>query len=442
MKPHAVQKWLINRWLAWIVTAPLVALLLLTTLQYREIDAQVAGERGGGASLLIAPEPVTSGRILNDYEDFYIVGRLYREGEILRAYDNAYLTAAQQRFTGTTTFMPWAYPPQLTALTPLLPMAGLGWSYFAFMTTTLVMFLWMLTRFGSRLTGAALLLVFPALLLVVRLGQNGMLTGALIGLFLLEFSRGRKSAGIPLGLMCIKPHLAIALGVITLLHRRWSTIIIGAVIVLATSFLATLVLGIAAWPAFFNGAKAAGGFLREGLFPLYRMSSIYAAARSFGVGPDTAMLVHIIGAVLGLGTLVLAWQRRLKRNRLLALTAVVTLFVSPYNYDYDLACLAFAAALILPEILARASTPQIVGFYAFAWIGTGAGLAQHFNAVLFAGNITHVHGSALNWSFQAIGLIGAAILAAVILRQRQAMAVVGNAGFELNGCKAIAGGTA
>ncbi|WP_394659512.1 glycosyltransferase family 87 protein [uncultured Novosphingobium sp.] len=442
MKLHAVQQLLINRWLAWVVTAPLVALLLLTTLQYRDIDAQVPHERAEGESMLIAPAPVAGGRILNDYEDFYIVGRLYREGEILRAYDNAYLTAAQRRFTGTTTFMPWAYPPQLTALTPLLPMVGLGWSYFAFMTATLMLFLWVLTRFGIRLTGAALLAIFPALLLVVRLGQNGMLTGALIGLFLLEFLRGRKSAGIPLGLMCIKPHLAFALGLMTLLHRRWSTIAIGMVIVVMTSVLATLVLGVAAWPAFFNGAKAAGGFLREGLFPLYRMSSIYAAARSFGTGPDTAMLIHIIGALLGLGTLVLAWQRRLKRNRLLALTAFMTLFVSPYNYDYDLVCLAFAVALILPEMLARATSLQIIGFYALAWVGTGAGLMQHFNAVLFAGTTAHLHGSALNWSFQAIGLIGAAILAAVILRQRQAMAVVGNADFELNGCKAIAGGTA
>lgn len=416
---------LVNEWLAWLLVLPLLALIAMTTLQYRAIEGETEENLGKAGSLLISDASVGNARILNDYEDFYIVGRLFREGDIIFAYDNDYLLAAQQRFTGTTTFMPWAYPPPLTALVPLLPKMGLAWSYLVFMALTLVLYLWSLVGYGYKLVGAAILAVFPALVLVVRLGQNGMLTGALIAFFLLALSRDRKTAGLPLGLMAIKPHLGVALGLLTLLRKRWTVLAIAVAVVLASCVAATLVLGLTVWPAFFAGVSAAGGFLREGLFPLYRMSSIYAAVRSFGAAPDTAMAVHIVCALVALGLVILAWRKGLRRNRLLALTCFATLFVSPYNYDYDLACLAAAVALILPEFLARARAGEIVAFYGLAWVGTGAGLLQHFNAVLIAGTTEHPHGSPLNWSFQAAGLISTALLAATVLRRRQSFGVVG-----------------
>jgi hypothetical protein len=271
-----------------------------------------------------------------------------------------------------------------------------------------------------------MLTVYPALVLVVRLGQNGMLTGSLIGLFLLGLRRNRAWAGVPLGFMMIKPHLAIGIGLVALLQRRWSVIAIAAGIALVLCAAATLVLGMEVWAAFFAGVRAAGGYLQQGLFPLYRMSSIYAGVRSFGLPASTAMAMHVTGAIVALVAVTWAWRRGLAGNRLLALACLATLFVSPYNYDYDLVCLAMAAALLLPELLARAQPGEIVLFYALAWIGTGAGLAQHFNAVLIAGTTQHPHGSALNWSFQALGLLAAAGLAALVVRRPRMMQALAN----------------
>jgi hypothetical protein len=415
---------LVNRWLAWVLTVPLLALVALTTLQYRKIENETAANLGKAGSMLVADAAVSDARILNDYEDFYIVGRLFREGNVAAAYDNTYLTQAQRRFTGTQTFMPWAYPPPLTAAVSLLPLMGLSWSYLVFMTATLILYLWVLSRFGPPLVGAAMLAVYPALVLVVRLGQNGMLTGGLIGLFLLGMLHNKRSAGVPLGLMAIKPHLAVALGLLTLLRRRWDVAAIAAGVVIVTCLMATAVLGLAVWPAFLSGVAAASGFLREGLFPLYRMSSVYAGVRSFGFPPETAMAVHVCAGIVALGLVAFAWRRKLRSQRLLALACFATLFVSPYNYDYDLVCLAAAVSLILPEMLTRAKSGELVLFFVLAWVGTGAGLAQHFNAVLIARTTKHPHGSPLNWSFEALGLIAAAALAAVILRRRQTMQVV------------------
>lgn len=412
-----------SRWLAVVLIVPLLILIALTTLQYREIEAGSDIDVSG--SLLVSADSVSGARILNDYEDFYVVGRMFGEGDAISAYNNDALTDAQQRFTGTTTFMPWAYPPPLTAAVGLLPLVGLSWSYALFILGTLALYVWMLMRFGAQYVGAGLLAVYPALVLVVRLGQNGMLTGALIGLILLGLSQRQKFTGFALGLMMIKPHLAIAIGLVALLHRRWLEIGIAFVTALGLCIVATLVLGWQVWPAFIGGVSAAGGYLQQGLFPLYRMSSVYAGVRSFGFPASTAMTLHVIGAIIALLTVVVAWWRGMARNRLLALACFATLFVSPYNYDYDLVCLAAAVVLILPELLARARKLDLVLFYGFAWIGTGAGLAQHFNAVLIAGTTEHLHGSPLNWSFQALGLLAAMVQACLILRRPQTMGIVG-----------------
>lgn len=408
---------LLNRAAGLLLLVPLVAIIVLTALQYHRIEQSHAlGERPAG-SMLVSDEAVASQRILNDYDDFYVVGRLHREGEILRAYDNDYLLAAQQRFTGAQTFMPWAYPPQLTALVPLLPMLGMGWSFLIFMSGTLALYFAVLRSLNARAVGAAMLAVYPALLLDARLGQNGFLTAALIGLFLRAFLARRDLAGVPLGLMAIKPHLAITIGFLALLERRWRTLAIGITVVVLTSVAATAVLGTAVWPAFLSGARDAGAYLREGLYPLYRMSSAYAGVRSFGSSPGLAMAVHVVVAVAAIALLALAWRRGVAANRLAALAATTAIFVSPYNYDYDLACLAVALALVADELFTRMNLPQLFVFYALAWIGSGWGLFQHLRAVLIVGTTAHPHGTSLNWSLQGAFVLLAALYATSILRR-------------------------
>lgn len=408
---------LVNRLLGWALVVPLTLMIALTSWQYVGIEAHQNAGVKPDASLLIAGGTAAKQRVLNDYEDFYIIGRLYREGEILRAYDNDYLMASQRRFTGAETFMPWAYPPQMTALAPLLPLVGMGWSFLLFMGGTLALYFAVLCRVDARHAGAALLAIYPALVLNARLGQNGFLTGALIGMVLLGLRARKDSAGVPLGLMLIKPHMGVAIGLVTLMERRWRMLAIGIAVVVLSSIAATLMLGLAVWPAFLGGVQDAGGFLRQGLFPLYRMSSVYAGVRSFGLSSELSFAVHIGAAILAVGLLVLAHIRKLPTNRLLALTALVSIAISPYNYDYDFGCLAVALCFILPELLERIRFGELVLFYAFCWIGSGAGLLQHFRASLIEGVINHPQGSSLNWSFQAIGVIAALLLAVWILRR-------------------------
>lgn len=425
MSKHAegrLWRLLLNRWLGAVLVAGLALLIGATALQYRHLEQETRAGQGAHAAMLIGGGKMARTRILNDYEDFYIVGELYAEGNILRAYDNDYLLAAQQRLAGGQTFMPWAYPPQVTALVPVLPHLGLGLSFLLFMGGTLAVYVAVLAGFGDRYVGASLLAIYPALLLDARLGQNGFLSGALIGLFLLAFRARSTLAGVPLGLMAIKPHMGVIIGLLALLKGRFRTLALAVVIVAVTSLAATLMLGTGVWPVFLGGAKMAGVFLSQGAFPLYRMSSIYAGLRSFGLSPSMAMAGHALGALVAVALVVRAHLAGWAINRQLALGAVMTLFVSPYNYDYDFACLAFALSLVLPELMARMRGWELAAFYALCWIGSGAGMAQHYRAVLMYGTTQHPQGSSLNWSLQALGVLSATALVAAILRRKVAEA--------------------
>ena len=78
-------------------------------------------------------------------------------------------------------------------------------------------------------------------------------SAALIGWFLVAYRDGRDRAGIPLGLMVIKPHLAAGIGVLTLISRRWRVALLAAAIIAASSLLATFAFGPDIWTSFRAG---------------------------------------------------------------------------------------------------------------------------------------------------------------------------------------------
>ena len=126
------------------------------------------------------------------------------------------------------------------------------------------------------------LLLAPLFVITLRCGQNGFLIGALVAAAAIGLSKGHASAGVPLGLMVLKPHLAIALALHVLLARRWKVALVALAVVAGSSLVAALALGPAIWMDFLGAVGEASAFLAAGLYPFYRMVSVYAAARSLG----------------------------------------------------------------------------------------------------------------------------------------------------------------
>ncbi len=360
-----------------------------------------------------------------DWYAFHIAGQLTSEGRAAANYDFTALQAEQIARTGKQAFMPWAYPPPFTLATAPLALLPAAWSYLATQLALLGWFLWTVRRAAGAHLPAALAAAMPAMITNIACGQNGFLTGALIGSFLLALHegapRGGWRPGTALGAMLIKPHLAVAIALLALLERRWKALALAAGITLAASAVTTLALGPAIWTAFLGATRAATVFLWAGDYPMERMSSLYACLARFGVAPGPAMALHGAAALAALAMLVQAWRHKMPRAWLLALAGAVSLLISPYAYDYDMPLLAVLAALVWPGLLARADGREIAGLFALAWLACGNGLW------VMAWQITHPGASdSAVMSLSAPALIALIAACALVLRRPVSAAVSAN----------------
>lgn len=324
------------------------------------------------------PTEVGREKTVVDFHAFYVAGTLGLEGRADDSYDMKAMEVAQHALTGVKVFMPWTYPPPFTLFVTALAALPLGLAYALFTGVTLAVYILMLKRIAGVHLPGVVIAMLPVILLTVMTGQNGFLTGSLIAMFLLALQQRKTAAGIPLGLMVVKPHLAAAIAMLSLAERRWQAMATAAVIVVVALLVPTAVFGVSIWGAFLEGVKESSAFLAAGKYPLFRMTSIYASLRSAGVSSDIAFAVHGTGAVATIGLLLYGWWRALPPHLLAAGACAASLFISPYNYDYDLCILGVGVAFILPDLLQRTNAAEQLGLLALGWLGTGYGLFAAF----------------------------------------------------------------
>lgn len=349
---------------------------MATPLVARVMLAALAAAIVAKASRWTGWRPSASPRELIDFDAFYIAGQMAWRGDIADAYHFPALMRAQLELGGSTEFLPWTYPPPFNLVAAGLTTLPTWLAYLLFTGGTLIAFALVLRRLAGPMFAAVVFTVFPALATVIACGQNGFLTGALIGLACLGLMRDRTAAGLPLGLMVIKPHLAVTFAVYVALARRWACLLVAASVAFGCAALATLAFGIGIWTAFVQGVHEAGGFLISGYYPLHRMVSVYASLRSFDLAPSLAMLAQAGSALIALGFVVAAVRLRLPTRQVLGLTSLCNLLVSPYAYDYDLTLYAVALALLMPDLLARTSDREQMALAVLSWMACGYGLAS------------------------------------------------------------------
>lgn len=318
------------------------------------------------------------GRItpLIDFDAFRSAGRLVWRGEIAQAYHFATMVEAQRILGAPDAFLPWTYPPVFNLV--VAPFAHLprGLGYLLFTGGALAAYIVVLRRLAPQHLGALLALLFPAVAVTIACGQNGFLSGALVGTACLFLRRRDPRAGLPLGLMAIKPHLAVGFALHAALTRDWRTAGTAAGVAAASAGLATLILGPSVWAAFLDGVAEARIFLEQGFYPLFRMISAYAVVRTLGAPASVAMAAQVGVALFALGLVALAIRRRMPTAQVIGFTAVASLLVSPYAYDYDLPILGVGLALLAPDLLALTTSRERMAVFALVWVASGWGLVM------------------------------------------------------------------
>jgi hypothetical protein len=284
---------------------------------------------------------------------------------------DAYYAALVKLFRPDIDSYVWVYPPSfLLFATPF----SLPPYWFGFIVWTLcglaIYAAVVLAQVAPNQRGLAslMLLVAPATIINTITGQNGFFTGAMLlgGVALLE--RRPLLAGVPFGLLVIKPHLALLVPVALLAIGAWRTIAVtvttAAILILCT--LATW--GVDPWFAWLSkaGPHAYHDLERFEGFHRLMMPSVFASLRASGVSASLAGVPQLIVALAVVVVTPIAFRRTNdKRLRALVLSSGA-LLATPYAYHY--AMTGVTGAILWVITCSRSATRLSAWFFGLAWV--------------------------------------------------------------------------
>jgi len=287
------------------------------------------------------------GQVLGaDFVTFYSASTLALSGHGASAWDFDVLLPVQQAvFPGYTGFgFPWFYPPPfLLVVAPLALLPYLG-ALATFIGSTAAGWAITLRRAIGRPGAGWLVAAFPGLWMCAVQGQNGLLTAALAGGSILALRRRPTLSGVLLGLLIIKPHLAVLFAVALIAARAWKTMIVAAGTAVAFLGLSMAVFGPGALTAWLASMPIANLATESGALPWTKMPSTFATLRLLGASVGGAYAVHALVAIAGAVGVWLVWRRSQSVQLRGAVLMTATFLAIPHTHDYDLVWLAFPIA--------------------------------------------------------------------------------------------------
>lgn len=307
---------------------------------------------------------------LIDFDCFYLVGKLFWLGKLNDAYDMRAFIQHYLDLYATSSFMPWTYPPQFNLVTALLAKFSRPIAFVMFTAGSFTLYLLVLKRTADRYFSLLITLMFPCILLNAFTGQNGFLTAFLIGVFFYLYHHQRDQSGYILGLLVIKPHFALGIGLLVLMDRRWGVVVRALLVALLSSIFCTIVFGADIWQAFFLSLHQSKYFLDLGIYPMERMVSAYAMLKRMGVSSRWALGLHMIEAIIIVYSLFKVHRNIKDQKMRSAIFILGSLFISPYLYDYDLALMALVIGFSLHVVLAFSSDSQRLWLFASVFMVT------------------------------------------------------------------------
>jgi hypothetical protein len=310
----------------------------------------VLGHHPGGAVLGPAGMPAAT-----DFLAFWAAGHLAWAGRAATVYDLTVLAAVERgaAIMPAGTLLAFFYPP--TFLLLCLPFAAVpylvGWA--AFVVLPLAALAVGLRRILPAhwmgggvwcLWGFLPVAAFPGLMMNTATGQTGFWSGACFAWALLWLETRPALAGACLGMLVIKPHLALAVPVVLVAGRRWRALAACAATAGAWMALSWLALGTAAWRGFFAAAPLIRDTLENHREDWGKLQSLYTSVRLMGAPLWAAYGAQVAVAALVLAVLArFAWRRPGGRAEIAAMTAGAML-CTPHILDYDLAALGVPLA--------------------------------------------------------------------------------------------------
>ncbi len=278
-----------------------------------------------------------------DFAVFWSASWLALHGPAASVFDTALIERIAlplQNMLPTPFVTPWTYPP--TFLLVMLPAALLPFpvSCFVYVSAGIAFAYHVCARIlpTVRHPGWWLPVVaFPAIWVAAGAGQNSFLTFGLMGLGLIALERRPWLAGILFGLLAIKPQLGLVIPLVLLFGRHWRAFASAALTVGVFCALTGLVLGFDTFVRFAQALPAFNQFVVEYSDRWPRgISTVFGAARHFGVAVPTAYALHAVVAALAASAVAWLWATRAAFELRASALVLATLLVPTYLMPYDL----------------------------------------------------------------------------------------------------------
>ncbi|ABF07541.1 glycosyl transferase family 87 [Cupriavidus metallidurans] len=240
--------------------------------------------------------------------------------------------------------LPWLYPPM--SLWFVLPFGLLpyGLATFVFLVGGVAWFAWALCRTLSWRDARLAAVAFPGIVVVLATGQNSLWLAGCAGLALTCLRSRPLLAGVLLGVVAMKPQLALMVPVALLCARAWRAL--GAMVftTLVLTVASLLVFGSEPFAAFLRNAAMARESVEQGSALMARMPTVFASIKLISGGLLLPYAIHGLVAAAALASVVYAWSRPCSFALRAAVLVVAGLLVPAYLYDYDLVFLGLAIA--------------------------------------------------------------------------------------------------
>lgn len=281
-----------------------------------------------------------------DFIAFWSAARVTVEGLPVDPWNLRELELFQlARFPGLVGPTAWVYPP--TTLAMIWPLGYLSFSA-AFIVWTVVGLVAFVIALRPVIRGQryawVLVAAFPGLWLGIAHGQTQFVVAALMGGALVLLRRHPHLAGVLIGLMAIKPHLAILFPLVLVAGGHWRSFATAAVTAVGFMGLSILAFGPDSFWSWIDGMGLVSSAIDAEALPVYKFVTPYTTLRLLGLPEAVSLALHVAVALPAAWVVWTVWRRSTDPALRGPALVLGTLLVTPYAADYDLALLAFPIA--------------------------------------------------------------------------------------------------
>ncbi len=287
-----------------------------------------------------------------DFTVFWTASHLALQGHAAAVYDPSSFFHAEVAQFGEyvrNRTLPWLYPPTMllfvvpVALVPFLP------AYFLFFAGSLLCYACAISRLSGLRThlpapraAALVILAYSAVFTSVVFGQNSVLTAGIAALALHLLGRRPIVAGVLIGLLAIKPQMAMVFPFVLIATRAWRPFASAA---LTTTLIAAAGIALTGTSSL-TGLNHTLSTVRDLHFMLpgywFASPTSFAALRLAGASLQAALAAQAAVGLLALAAAIDVWRRTQDMRLRGAALAIATLLTTPYLWHYELTWLGIA----------------------------------------------------------------------------------------------------